>query len=62
MRIVFKLTYNAIIGAVVIVVINIIGGIFGFHIALNVFSALIVGMLGIPGILLLTILKIIFKS
>jgi len=59
-RIILKLFFNAIIGGAALVVINAIGGLFGFHIALNIISALIVGILGIPGILLLSILKVIF--
>ena len=61
-KIILKLVYNAIIGGVVLVIINAVGSLFGFHIALNIFSALAVGLLGIPGILLLTVLKVIFNA
>ncbi len=61
-KVVLRLIYNALIGGIVLVVINLIGGLFHYHIALNIASALITGTLGVPGIVLLIILKIIFKA
>ncbi|MCX8128957.1 MAG: pro-sigmaK processing inhibitor BofA family protein [Clostridia bacterium] len=61
MKILVKLLYNAIIGGIVLLFINLIGGVFNYHIALNVVSALIVGFLGIPGIILLVVFKVIFS-
>lgn len=55
---VFKLVGNSIIGALIIFVINIIGTTFNFHIGLNVINAIVVGLLGIPGAVLLIILHI----
>jgi inhibitor of the pro-sigma K processing machinery len=52
-----KLLINGIIGGIVILLINLIGQYFDFHISLNIFSALIVGTLGLPGVILLIILK-----
>lgn len=60
MKIVIKLLYNAVIGGIVLLIINFLGGMFGYHIALNVLTALIVGTLGIPGIILLVILKMMY--
>jgi len=37
--------------------VNIVGGFFGFHIGLNVASALAVGALGIPGVGLILAIK-----
>jgi inhibitor of the pro-sigma K processing machinery len=59
MKIILKLIYSAVIGGIVLIVINLVGGLFGFRIALNVVSALIVGILGVPGIALLIVLKFI---
>lgn len=61
MKIIAKIIYNLIIGGIVLLFINLIGGVFNFHIALNAISALVVGSLGIPGVVLLVILKFIFK-
>ncbi|NLG89660.1 MAG: pro-sigmaK processing inhibitor BofA [Clostridiaceae bacterium] len=52
-----KLMINGIIGGIVILLINLIGQYFDFHISLNIFSALIAGTLGLPGVILLIILK-----
>jgi inhibitor of the pro-sigma K processing machinery len=41
------------LGALAILLLNWLGGHFGFHLALNVLSASAVGFLGLPGILLL---------
>ncbi len=61
-KVVLRLIYNALIGGIVLVVINLIGGLFHYHIALNIVSALITGTLGVPGIILLIILKIVFNA
>jgi inhibitor of the pro-sigma K processing machinery len=61
MKIIVKLLYNTIIGGIILLFINLIGGVFNYHIALNLFSALVVGFLGIPGVILLVILKFLFK-
>lgn len=49
---------NSILGGILIFVINLIGGIFAFHIGLNILTAILVGLLGIPGAILLVILKL----
>ncbi len=60
LKAVLKLVINALLGAVAILLINWVGGLIGFHIALNIYTAFIVGTLGIPGFVLLVILKLIF--
>lgn len=62
MKIVLKLIFNGIIGGIVIFFINLAGSLFDFHIPLNAASSLIVGFLGIPGLILLIILKALFKA
>ena len=56
---ILKLVLNTVIGAAIIYIINLIGASFGFHIGLNILTSLIVGILGIPGAILLIILEII---
>lgn len=56
---IIKLVFNTIIGGVIIYIINFIGASFGFHIGLNIITSLVVGILGIPGAILLVILKFI---
>ncbi|MHB8063840.1 MAG: pro-sigmaK processing inhibitor BofA family protein [Ruminiclostridium sp.] len=52
-----KMSVNTILGAVLLAVINFIGIYFNFNIALNIYSALIIGVLGVPGLVLLIFLK-----
>lgn len=52
-----KLIYNALIGGIILWVLNVIGGNFGITVAINPFTALLVGFLGIPGVVLLLILQ-----
>ena len=58
LKIIFKVLANSILGALIIYVVNLIGNIYGFHLGLNLITTLIVGILGIPGAILLIILKI----
>ncbi|MGE5615043.1 MAG: pro-sigmaK processing inhibitor BofA family protein [Bacillota bacterium] len=62
LKVVMKLVYNALLGAVAIFLVNLIGGLFGFHMAFNIYTSFIVGTLGIPGFILLVVLKIIFGN
>ena len=55
---IFKLIINSILGGLIIFVINLIGSAFQFHIGLNVLTSFVVGVLGIPGAVLLIILHI----
>lgn len=57
-KIIAKLIINSILGAILLYLINLIGGIWGLHIGINVVTTLVVGILGIPGAILLTILTI----
>ena len=59
LKIVFKLLANAVVGAIVLVLINFIGGFFAFHIDLNFITALIAGALGVPGVIILAIIELL---
>lgn len=52
-----KLIWNAILGGLILFFINLIGGIWGIYLAINPFTALLVGLLGIPGLIFLFLLK-----
>ena len=56
---ILKLILNSIIGAISIYLINLIGGTFGFHIGLNIFTSVIIGILGLPGAVCLIIVKLL---
>ena len=59
LKAIFKLIGNSILGGLLIFIINIIGGSFGFHIGLNVGTSILVGILGLPGAILLIVLKLL---
>ncbi len=56
---VLKLVFNSILGGITIFLINLIGGIWGFHIGLNLFTSILVGLLGLPGVVCLIIVKML---
>lgn len=56
---IFKLILNSVLGGALIYIINLIGGAWGFSIGLNFFTSIFVGILGIPGAILLIILQLI---
>ena len=58
-RLVFKLLLNALCGFLLLIVVNIISGFFDFSIEINLVNTLISGCFGIPGALLLVLLKIL---
>lgn len=55
----FKLIFNSILGALLIFAINLIGGIWEFHIGLNLLTAIMVGILGIPGAICLIVISLL---
>lgn len=59
MKIIIKLVINGLVGGLIIFVINLIGANFGFMIDLNWITALIVGLLGVPGVVIVTILQFV---
>lgn len=56
-KIIFKLIINAVVGGAIIFVINLIGAAFGFTLMLTWWTAVIVGVLGIPGVILVAIIQ-----
>lgn len=56
---IFKLVFSSVIGGFVVFFINIIGILFEFHLGLNVYTSVIGGLLGIPGIICMVLLKLI---
>lgn len=57
MKLIIKLVINGLVGAAIIFVVNLIGANFGFVIDLNWITALIVGILGVPGVVIVAILQ-----
>lgn len=57
---VVRLIANSILGAILLWLINLLRPILGIYIGINPITALVTGLLGIPGICLILILQIIF--
>lgn len=57
-KLITKLIINSALGTLLIFIINLVGTSFNFHIGLNVINSVIVGILGIPGAVLLILIKI----
>ena len=56
---IFKLLFNSILGGVLIYIVNIIGSSFNFHIGLNWGTAIFTGLLGVPGVVVLVLVKLL---
>lgn len=59
MKLIIKLVINGLVGAAIIFVVNLVGANFGFIINLNWITALIVGILGVPGVVIVAILQFV---
>ena len=56
----FKLLLNAASGFIALVILNFFGGIVGLNLTVNLVNCLVAGILGLPGVVLLLILKYLF--
>jgi len=60
-KIALKLLFNAIAGGIFLLFINVVGGIVNIQIGINIFTALVVGVLGVPGAALMLILQVVLS-
>ena len=58
LKIFWKLFVNALIGAAILLIINFFGAVIGISISISFLSALIVGILGVPGVIILLLLQL----
>ncbi len=56
-RLLLRTAYALAIGAVAILLINLVGGLIDIHIPFNAASVLSAGLLGLPGIVLVVMLR-----
>ena len=56
---ILKLVFNSILGGVLIWLINLVGGMWAFHVGLNIYTAILVGILGVPGAVLLILIQLL---
>lgn len=59
LRLLWKLFINALAGALILIVVNLVGWLIGITIPINIINSLITGLLGVPGVILLIILQVI---
>ncbi len=57
MRLLTKVVGNSLVGAVLLMVFNLLGALVGLSVGVNVVSALVVGILGLPGLITLLIIQ-----
>jgi inhibitor of the pro-sigma K processing machinery len=60
-KIVLRLIYNGILGGLLLIIVNFVGGFFNINIGINPITAIVTGILGIPGVVLLLVLQWFFK-
>lgn len=59
-KMLMKFVLNSVLGGLLILIINWVGASFGIGIPLNLLTAMGVGILGIPGVILIFLLTTIF--
>lgn len=57
LKVIFKFFFSSFLGLVLLFIINSFSHITGFYIGINPITALILGLLGVPGIIVIAILK-----
>lgn len=57
LKLLLRFIINGIIGGVSLWLLNLVGGLIGVTVAINPVTALIVGFLGIPGLILILLLQ-----
>ncbi|HWR31353.1 MAG TPA: pro-sigmaK processing inhibitor BofA family protein [Negativicutes bacterium] len=60
LKMVLNLVYNGLIGGLVLWMVNLIGSPMGFSLPITVWTALLVGLLGLPGVVLLIVYYMFF--
>ena len=59
-KFVLKLILNSAVGMGIIALVNLIGSGAGIHIGLNPVTAIVVGSLGVPGVILVLLLQVFY--
>lgn len=56
---IFKTVFNGLLGGIMLLIINYMGASIGLNIPINPISALVAGVLGFPGVILLVLIGLI---
>lgn len=60
LKLALKVLVNTLLGFAALFLLNLASGLTGFSLGLNLFNALAIGILGVPGLVLLVLLKLVF--
>ena len=60
LKLALKVLLNTLLGFGALFVLNLLRGVTGLYLGLNLFNALVIGILGLPGLILLILLKLVF--
>ena len=58
MKFLWRLLAGGVLGALMLVVVNLAGGLLGFSVSINPYTAMAVGFLGLPGAVLVVLLQL----
>jgi len=59
MKFLWRLLAGGVLGALALMLVNLVGALFGFNVAVNPFTAMAVGFLGLPGAALVVALQLL---
>ena len=60
LKLALKVLLNTLLGFAALFLLNLTSGFTGFALGLNLFNAVVVGVLGVPGLALLVLLELVF--
>lgn len=60
LKLALKVLLNTLLGFAALFLLNLARGFTGFALGMNLFNALVIGILGVPGLVLLVLLKLVF--
>lgn len=60
LRIIMKLLINGVVGGILLLIVNLIGGLIGLEIKINIINSLIAGIFGVPGVIFIIIWQLLF--
>ena len=59
MKFLWRLLAGGVLGALALMLVNLVGALFGFSVNVNPFTAMAVGFLGLPGAILVVLLQLL---
>lgn len=60
LRIIMNLLINGVVGGILLLIVNLVGGLIGLEIKINIINSLIAGIFGVPGVIFIIIWQLLF--